>query len=395
MKLTLPKRQRWQQQVVDESKRFNVVNCGRRSGKSTLGLDRCATKETLTLPVGWFSPTYKMLLEVWREAVRTFAPITARRSAQDHRLEFVTGGLLEFWSLDNPDVARGRKYRRVIVDEAAMIPSLMDAWNYVLRPTLVDYSGDAYFMSTPKGRNGFWQMWQMGQDNSNVEWASWQMPTSVNPFVPQSEIEAMRQAMPERIYAQEINADFIEDGGGVFRHVVECAKLQPATPYQGQFVLGVDWGKSNDFTVLTMIDVASNHMVAMERFNQIDYAIQMGRLKTLYEQWKPDVIVAERNSIGEPLLEQLYRDGLPVMAFTTTNATKAAAIDGLAMALERKQITLINDPVLISELQAYEMERLPSGMMRYSAPDSMHDDCVMSLALAWHGASNQPAMEFA
>lgn len=395
LKLTLPKRQRWQQQVVEESKRFNVVNCGRRSGKSTLGLDRCATRETLAAPVGWFSPTYKMLLEVWREAARIFAPITARRSAQDHRLEFVTGGVLEFWSLDNPDVARGRKYRRIIVDEAAMIPSLMDAWNYVLRPTLVDYSGDAYFMSTPKGRNGFWQMWQMGQDNSNGEWASWQMPTSVNPFIPQSEIEAMRQAMPERIYAQEINADFIEDGGGVFRHVVESATLQPATPYPGQFVLGVDWGKSNDFTVLTMIDVASNHMVAMERFNQIDYAIQMGRLKALYEQWKPDVIVAERNSIGEPLLEQLYRDGLPVMAFTTTNATKAAAIDGLAMALERKQITLINDPVLISELQAYEMERLPSGMMRYSAPDGMHDDCVMSLALAWHGASNQPAMEFA
>lgn len=89
-----------------------------------------------------------MLLEVWREAVRTFAPILSRRNIQERRLEFITGGLLEFWSLDNPDVARGRKYRRIIVDEAAMVPSLMDVWQYALRPTLADYQGDAWFVYT-------------------------------------------------------------------------------------------------------------------------------------------------------------------------------------------------------------------------------------------------------
>lgn len=311
LKLTLPKRQRWQQQVVEESKRFNVVNCGRRSGKSTLGIDRCATKETLTLPVGWFSPTYKMLLEVWREAVRTFAPITARRSAQDHRLEFVTGGLLEFWSLDNPDVARGRKYRRVIVDEAAMIPSLMDSWNYVLRPTLVDYSGDAYFMSTPKGRNGFWQMWQMGQDAANGEWASWQMPTSVNPFIPQSEIEAMRQAMPERIYAQEINADFIEDGGGVFRHVVESATLQPADRLPGHhYVMGVDLARKIDFTVCVVLDVSVNplQVVFMDRFNQIGWETQIGRIKALVDRFGVEEVIVDQTGVGDPVVERLQKE---------------------------------------------------------------------------------------
>src|SRR5690606_1099283 len=136
---------------------------GRRAGKTWLGLDSCATKETLPYAVAWLSPTYKMLLEVWREAVRTFAPITARRTVQERTLEFVTGGLLEFWSLENPDVARGRKYARIIVDEAAMVPNLMDIWQYALRPTLADYAGDAWFLSTPKGRNGFWQMYQWGQ----------------------------------------------------------------------------------------------------------------------------------------------------------------------------------------------------------------------------------------
>lgn len=389
--LTLPRRLEWQQQVVSESRRFNVVDIGRRAGKTTLGIDRCATRETLQHPVAWFSPTYKMLLEVWRQAANIFAPITMRRSSQDHRLEFVTGGLLEFWSLDNPDSARGRKYRRVIVDEAAMIPNLMDAWNYALRPTLTDYSGDAWFLSTPKGRNGFWQMWQYGVDPTMTDWACWQMSSYVNTKIPVSELDAMRDTMPERVYQQEILAQFIEDAGGVFRRVTAAAtaKEQSAERHH-QYVMGVDFAKSNDFTVLTVMDVTTKSMVAVDRFNQIDYHVQVGRLRALYDRYKPSAIIAERNSIGEPLIETLQRQGLPVKPFTTTNATKSEIIDSLALAFERDEIRVLNDPVLIGELQAYEMERLPSGTYRYSAPDGMHDDCVMSLALAWSGVVNQP-----
>ena len=65
-------------------------------------------------------------------------------------------------------------------------------------------------------------------------------------------------------------------------------------------------------------------------------------------------------------------------------------IDALAMAFEQGAIRILNDPVLVGELQAYEMERLPSGMLRYSAPEGMHDDTVIALALAWSGVSNTP-----
>lgn len=385
LKIQLPRPHEGQRRVIAEAGRFNVVNCGRRFGKTSLGLDRCATPATLAYPIGWFSPTYKMLLEVWREAVRIFGPITARRSAQDHRLEFVTGGLLEFWSLDNPDVARGRKYRRVVVDEAAMIPALVDAWNYVLRPTLVDYSGDAWFLSTPKGLNGFWQMWQWGQDPAMAEWRSWQMPTAINPAIPVSEIEAMRLTMPAQVFAQEILADFIEDGSGVFRRVREAATAPRQTERQRdrQYGFGVDFGKHQDFTVISVIDLKERAQVYMDRFNQIDYHVQVSRLTALCERFDPTIIVAERNSMGEPLIEQLQRQGLPIYPFLTTNASKTDAIDALALAFEREQIKILNDQTLIGELQAYTMERLPSGLLRYSAPDGLHDDCVMSLALAW------------
>ena len=121
----------------------------------------------------------------------------------------------------------------------------------------------------------------------------------------------------------------------------------------------------------------------MDRFNQIDYSVQRGRLQALAERYRPTVILAESNSMGEPIIEQLQRDGLPVRGFQTTNATKAAIIEGLALAFERQELRILNDATLIGELQAYEMDKTPSGMVRYGAPEGMHDDCVMSLALAW------------
>ena len=383
--LTLPKPLDWQRQVVREAARFNVVNVGRRAGKTILGQNRCATPETLSKPVAWFSPTYKMLLEVWRDMVRLLAPITTRRSGQDHRLELITGGLVEFWSLDNPDVARGRKYRRVIIDEAAMVANLVDVWQYTLRPTLADFSGDAWFLSTPRGRNGFWQMYQWGQDTAQPDWRSWQMPSTVG-VLAQSEIDEMRRAMPERVFRQEILAEFLDDGGGVFRRVSEAATATALDRGEagGQYVVGVDWGKLNDWTVVTVLDADSRRMVYLDRFNQIDYAVQLGRLQAVCQRFAPYALVVERNSIGEPLIEQLQRLGLPVVPFQTTNATKAQIIDALALAFEQGALSILSEPVLLGELMAYEMERTGTGLLRYGAPDGGHDDCVMSLALAWY-----------
>ena len=90
--------------------------------------------------------------------------------------------------------------------------------------------------------------------------------------------------------------------------------------------------------------------------------------------------------MGEPLIEQLQKMGMPVAPFTMTAPTKKALIEELALGFEQGTIRIINDPTLIGELQAYEMTRTPSGMLRYSAPSGMHDDCVVALALAWGAA---------
>jgi hypothetical protein len=145
----------------------------------------------------------------------------------------------------------------------------------------------------------------------------------------------------------------------------------------------VDWGKLNDFTVFTVFDAAQGAVLSIDRSNKVDYHVQVQRLKALCDKWKPRVIVAESNSMGEPIIEQLRRDGLPVRPFLTTASSKAEAIESLSLAFEQGSIHIPNDYTLIQELEAYEMERLPSGNIRYNAPSGLHDDMVMSLALAF------------
>jgi Terminase RNaseH-like domain len=385
IRVELPQPHPGQSIVLRDQKRFNVLACGRRWGKSVLGVDRIVEAALHGYPTAWFAPNYKLLADAWRQICVALDPVKVSKSDSEHRMEIVTGGIVEAWSLDGPDAARGRMYRRVVIDEAAMVQRLEDAWNGAIRPTLADLQGDAWFCSTPKGRNYFWTLFQRGQDAMHKEWASWKMPTSTNPYIAAEEIAAAKAGSPERYFLQEFAAEFIDDGGGVFRRVGEAAVAvgQDRAVAGHQYVMGVDWGKTSDFTVLSVIDLTTSEQVALDRSNQVDYAVQVGRLRALYDRFKPGSIIAERNSMGEPIIEQLVRDGLPVQPFLTTNATKAEAIEALALAFERAELRILDDPVQFGELLAFDSERLPSGLTRYGAPDGMHDDTVMALALAW------------
>ncbi len=384
MTVTLPKLHSGQERVAHHPARFHVLACGRRWGKTRLGSLRCTAVALEGGRAWWVAPSYPMASIGWRLIKRLAQQIPGMEKREvDRIISLPGGGTVQVKSADNPDSLRGEGLNFLVMDECAFIKEA--AWSEALRPALSDRLGHAMFISTPKGRNWFWRLWQRGQEGG-AEWQSWQLPTADNPYIVPSEIEAARLNLPERIFAQEYLAEFIDDAGGVFRRIMDAAiaKAQERTYKDHQYVMGVDWGKYNDFTVLALIDAATNELVALDRFNQIDYALQIGRLMALYERFEVTSIVAERNSMGEPLIEQLQREGLPVSPFITTNASKAEAIDALALAFERGDIKILPDPVLIGELQAYEMERLPSGLLRYSAPEGMHDDTVMALALAWH-----------
>ncbi|MEO8592274.1 MAG: hypothetical protein ABI759_03040 [Candidatus Solibacter sp.] len=354
-------------------------------------MDRLIHAALQNKPVAWFSPSNKLMADTWRELRSILAPVTRDKNEQERRLELIGGGVIDLWSLDNPDSGRGRKYFLVVVDEAAMTPALEAAWQQAIRPTLSDLQGSAWFLSTPKGMNYFKGLFDRGQDPERDDWASWQMPTSANPYIAAEEIESARLDLTESAFNQEYLALFVNWEGSVFRRVGEAATATPRTKREPghEYVIGCDWGRSNDYTVFIVLDATAHAVVAMDRSNRVDYAVQCDRLKALAELWQPVQIIAELNSIGQPVIEQLIRDGLRVQPFTTTNSSKAQAIEGLALALERGVIRILNEPVLVSELVAYQAERLPSGLTRYAAPTGQHDDTVMALAMAWSAVSGE------
>jgi hypothetical protein len=226
-------------------------------------------------PVAWFSPTNKLMADTWRVVRSMLAPVTRDKSEQEKRLELMGDGVIEFWSLDSPDSGRGRKYAVVVVDEAAMIPELEEAWQQSIRPTLTDLKGSAWFLSTPKGMNYFKQLFDLGQDPECKEWASWQMPTGANPYIDSAEIESARLDMTEAAFNQEYCALFVNWEGSVFRGVGEAATATAVSkPQTGHdYVIGCDWGRSNDYTVFMVLDATTHTVVTVQRSNRVDYAV--------------------------------------------------------------------------------------------------------------------------
>jgi hypothetical protein len=380
--VTIPKLHSGQLRIKTERRRRNVICCGRRFGKNIL-LQDLAIETGLHggQPIGWGAPVYKQTQDDYRTLSNVLAPVIKRQSVSEMRLELVSGGVIEFWSLDKPDSIRGKKYARFIVNEAGFVADLLNIRNFIIVPTLIDMQGDEYHAGTPKGMNGFFNLF--GQDGH--DWARWQMSSYTNPHVPAPELDSLKDVMTERAFQQEIMAQFLEDGGGVFRSVQAAAtsqRIERGEPGRS-YAIGVDWGRSEDSTVFTVMDTQAKRMVYFDRMTDTDYASQRGRLAALSERFNYAPILAESNSIGQPNIEALQIMGAPVTGFVTTNASKASIIQALELAFERGDIQIVDDPVLVNELMAYQSERLPSGLVRYSAPEGLHDDCVISLALAW------------
>lgn len=344
----------------------------------TLALHRAAHGGS----VAWVVPTYRNARAPWR-----FSELHVGNLGSVHRSERIVSlgaGRLSIYTADNDVGMRGEAFDLVVVDEAAMIRE--ETYSDVILPTLADRNGRILLISTPKSRNWFWREWQRG-NAGEANYRSFRAPTSANPIASiQQAAAAARDRVSDRTYRQEWLAEFVEDGGGVFRGVRAAATVEPGTAKPDathQYVIGADWGRSNDYTVFTVLDATTRQVVAVDRSNQVEYETQRGRLRTLVDRWKAAVVVAESNAMGQPIIETLSRERIPVRPFTTTNASKAAIIDALALTLERGELALLNYEPLIGELEAFEVDRTPSGLTRYGAPHGMHDDCVMSLALAY------------
>lgn len=342
----------------------------------------------------WVAPSYKMSEMGWRPLRQIAARIPGAQIRKvDKEIILPGGGMVGVRSADNPDSLRGEGLDYVVMDEAAYI--VPEAWSEALRPALSDRLGRALIISTPHGHNWFWDVHVRGA-SGEPDWASYTYPTSANPFISPAEIEAARRDLTEMIYEQEYLAQFVDSDGAVFRRVREAAINRPVDePRAGhQYILGVDTATSIDYTVITVIDATDKAQVYMDRFTRIDYPALVDRIVAVCQRYRADAVVVESNAAGQPVVDMCYARGVPVIPFVTSQASKDMIIRDLQSAFERCALTILDDQVLVNELLSYEGRKTASGLMSYSAPPGMHDDCVMSLALAWHAAQSREAILF-
>lgn len=385
-----------QREILTSTAKRKVIVAGRQVGKTiTAALSAVGGQDTdgrglLDGALVHISSTSQDQSDMFWDYITTWlSPVMHDKmfyKNESRRIIRYRGGQIKVKTGSNPDALRGGTVDKLILDEGAFLHH--EAWAKVGQPMLVARDGVLELYTTPNRRNWVFNLYNYALLPENTDWQAWNFSTLSNPYLPESAVKLMIQDMTEEDYKQEILAEFLEGQGAVFRHVDDrCTLLRQKPDKNKRYVFGIDWAQQQDFTVVTVIDADRREMVAYERFNQQDYTLQRARITSLYDQWKPVTIISEDNSIGNVNNDILQRDRLPVTRFVTTAQSKPPLIESLVLAFDRGELTCLDDVLLKGELMAYERKITATGRSQYSAPEGLHDDMVMSLALAWHGVN--------
>jgi phage FluMu gp28-like protein len=368
MQIFLPTPHANQQKILESDKRFRVIMCGRRFGKSELSQILGVSYAVKGLQVAYITPTYG-LAKVFFGRLTESLPFPKNKS--DLKIDFSNGGQIEFFTGERLDNLRGRKFHLVIIDEASFIPDLENGWNNSIRPTLTDYKGKAVFLSTPKGKNFFYSLFMKAGEN---DWASFKFTSYDNPHIDPKEIDDARMQLPEVVFEQEYMANPAENSANPFGSKFIRACIKPISNQQ-IVAFGIDLAKSVDHTAIIGLDNSGN-VAYFDRF-QMDWHNTKENIKRLPRS----PILIDSTGVGDPITEDLKREGIMIEGLKFTSQSKQQLMEGLATAIQQNKIGF-PDGVIVKELEIFEYIFSSHGV-RYSAPSGFHDDCVMALALAW------------
>lgn len=380
IRVIMPELHTGQREIFESDARYRVVSAGRRFGKtllSCLWLAMAPGGAVSGAPVAFFSPTYKLLLDVWADMERTLRPIIKKANKTEMRMDLMTGGKIDFWTLEDQDAGRGRRYRRVVIDEAAHARYLKDAWERAIAPTLTDYRGEAWFISTPNGMNFFYDLFKRGDDPAYPDWAAFHMPTAVNPHIDPAEIANARQDLPALVFAQEYLAEFVVFGAGLVKP--EMLRDGPA-PDGLPTVIGVDLAISEktgaDWTAIVALsrDPATGivHIREVER-HRCGFHEAIDRIKAAAARWNPTMIAVEQVQYQAAVVQELARTtALPVRGI---RPDKDKVTRFLPLLTRYEQGLVRHDPARVPAWFREELLAFPEGQ---------HDDAVDAASHAYN-----------
>lgn len=370
MRIELPEPHTNQERILESRARFQVIMCGRRFGKSELATIKMITLGLQGLSIGYITPTY-LLAKMFFDAITGSLPFQGNWA--DRKITFPNGGSAKFFTGNKLDNLRGQKFHFMIIDEASFIPGLEEGWLNSIRPTLTDYAGGAMFLSTPRGKNYFSSLYYKAH-NGEADWQAFKFTTYDNPHIDPAEIDDARRQLPASVFEQEYLANPAENTANPFgsAYIKQCtfpiSQEKPAC-------YGIDLAKSVDWSVIIGLD-RNGSVCYLDRF-QKDWRQTKQAILSLPRA----PILLDSTGVGDPIFEDLQREGLAVTGFKFSSSSKQQLMEGLASAIQQRKITF-PEGVITEELEVFEYQYSATGV-KYSAHSGYHDDAVMSLALAW------------
>jgi hypothetical protein len=379
-----------QREVLASQARFKILRAGRRWGKTKLGareIIRYAV-ENDNATVWWIANRWRNTRRGYKEVIRQLPKGLLRKPAPaetstELTLHLLNGTAIEFYSGESPDSLAGAGVTFVILDEAALMKA--QVWQQLVRPTLMDTGGSAMIISTPRGRNYFWEMWNRGQDPDVKDMESWWFPQSSNPYIPAEETEAARQELPDLIFRSEIMAEFVSDAASIF-NIGEGVIVPNIVPPEGIVYMGVDLARKADYTVISASRGSDRLPVYHDRFTGLRWDDQKDAIVQAERQLREEgaehvVIGVDETGVGDAMVEQLENEDLDVVPIAFSNKWKLKAVKNLGAALEQGEAFIL--PEQREEFESYEYEISEAGNYTFQAAVGHDDEVSAKLMEHW------------
>lgn len=325
-------------------------------------------------------------------------------------LRWHNGATVYFKSAQAKDSIVSKGYNLIVIDEAALIQE--EVFNLQIMGTARKPGVKIFMITSPRGKKHWtYRIFAKGQDKADTEYLSFQQPWFKNPnYSPL--LKKLMNDVPEWVRRQEYYAEFIEDGDTVFRgfeHVFHGTQIDFPTSQQEwelpvgdnefdtpqgrvtraaedrQFVAGLDLAKAKDFTVITVMDLETGELVYYRRMNKEDYKVVLEAAAKVCRQFNNCDLIFDATGVGSGLADMMSNYDLISRPFVFTNETKNDLINRLILSVEYQEIKLPNIVTMRNEMANYTYTMTRTGKISYNAPSGLHDDIVISIALAnWY-----------
>lgn len=283
--------------------------------------------------------------------------------------------LLRTMEGDAGDAVRPLSVDAFIMEEFGLWPRY--AWDYCVKPTLMAKKAKTLKIYTPNGMNHAYEEYNRKAPDHKTF-----LYTSYDGILPREEIDRMAETMAEGIYRQEILAEFLSELGGVFRGIDRIVAGDFEEPHATtMYVAGVDLARTTDFNTIYIMNTETNHIVFMDRFHDLDWHIQERKIYDSLMKYNNAYAYVDMTGVGDRVVQELDSMGLRVFGYVFSNKSKAEMVENLLIMIRNRKFTMPDDPTTINELRIFQVEQLPSGKVRYNAPQGYHDDCVTGLGL--------------